>query len=67
MNKKMNERSIAVRRSRIYIFIGTRSFIIFRIRDLENNSGFFSIIKRREKKGRSNRRKCSLINFGLSQ
>lgn len=27
-----NERSIAVRRSRIYIFIDTRSFIIFRIR-----------------------------------
>lgn len=42
MNKTMNERSIAVRRSRIYIFIGTRSFIIFRIRDLENNSGLFS-------------------------
>lgn len=36
-NDEWNERSIAVRRSRIYIFIGTRSFIIFRIRALENN------------------------------
>lgn len=37
--------------------------MIFTILALENNLSLFSIIKRR-KKDRSNRRKCSLINFG---